>query len=322
MPRLEPKLSSVRQGETIPVCKRGEITSEVHLWMTGLEKHKCALHPERPSTGKAASLPPLPAKALIPGMRNQSKWERSPGQGCGQSFLTAGNPSRQPAGRAPSCLHAGPDGWECWCSCWELGKRQHRQPSQADTQGWVLSLQSSVFTHGECLPSAQCPGLEQSCALGSGHRLFCVEIGKREDFNLLSPSRWGNCYLPAAISPNLVSSLEMSNLTFSLVKVKNCSLTVLRLNPPYFSVRKHTHSNQNDSWYFNTRSNTAPSSTTGFFLHFWWPFFHLTTCFLSFSERVPLDKNNAGLVRHHCEYQWRGVFFSFCSHFLPWAKSK
>lgn len=140
---------------------------------------------------------------------------------------------------------------------------------------------------------------------------FCVEMGTRRDFILLSPLGWGNCYLPAAISTNLPSSLETSNLAFSLFKVKKCFFTVPRLSPPYFSVTKYTHSNRNDSWQFNTQSNTAPSSTTGSFLHFWRPFFYLITCFLPFSERAPLDKNNAGHVRHHCEYQWR--FFSFPS---------
>lgn len=75
--------------------------------MTGLEKCKCAFHPERPSTGKAASSPPLPARFSTPVMRNQSKCERSPGQRCRQShFSLLETLRRQPAGRAPSCLPA------------------------------------------------------------------------------------------------------------------------------------------------------------------------------------------------------------------------
>ena len=58
--------------------------------MTGLDKCKDTLHPERPSTGKAASPspPPLPARSSPPVPRNHPRCERGPGQHGRQSSFT------------------------------------------------------------------------------------------------------------------------------------------------------------------------------------------------------------------------------------------
>lgn len=93
----------------------------------------------------------------------------------------------QLAGLLPACLPVavGPDGWRCWCSCSALGKRRCRQPSLGRHPGMIslfTKLSGCIFTYGEHLPSAQLPGLEQGCALGSGHRLFLRGNGDKEGF--------------------------------------------------------------------------------------------------------------------------------------------
>lgn len=106
--------------------------------MAGLEKHKCALHPERPHTGEAVS-PPSRFPSLVTGIHGNVKGALGSAAGrlvprCWEAL--AGS---QLAGLLPAAV--GPDGRECRGLA--LGKRWHGQPSPADS-GHEPSCQSSV----------------------------------------------------------------------------------------------------------------------------------------------------------------------------------
>lgn len=105
MPCLEPKLSSVSQGETLTWGKQGERTCKIPFRMARLEKYNCALHPEWLCAGKEAS-PPSRFLSLVTGIPGnvrgpwavlQAEWS-----------LAAG----ELAGLLPAALGPGVQPWE------------------------------------------------------------------------------------------------------------------------------------------------------------------------------------------------------------------
>ena len=94
----------------------------------------------------------------------------------------------QLAGLLPACLpaHGRGAGWLGMrvfvLSAWETPMLPAQPGRHLGMTSLFTKLSGCIFIHGEHLPSAQLPGPEQGCALGSGHHLFCVEIGTRKDF--------------------------------------------------------------------------------------------------------------------------------------------
>lgn len=161
--------------------------------MTGFEKRKRALHPERPSTGKESSSPPVPARSssLVIGINRTVEGALGSDGDRAVSHCWEALAGSQLAGLLPACL---PGHGASWLGMpgFVLGAWETPPPAQPGRDPGVISLFTKlsglIFTHGEHLPSAQLPGLEQGCALGSGHHFFCVEMGTRRDFILLLPS--------------------------------------------------------------------------------------------------------------------------------------
>jgi len=247
----------IRDVKGAPGSTAGRAVSQNHriTECSGLEGTSVG-HPVQPpaqaGSPRAGCTGPRPGGAGISPEKEtpQPPWaacSRAPVSHCWKPF--AGS---QLAGLPPACLPTA--GWPgCRHSCSALGKRLW-QPGRADTRRRLLSLQSSAVGFSPAVntyPQHSSLGRSGAVLWVSGHCLFCVEMGTGRDFILLLPSGWGNCYLPAANSTNLPSSLETSDLAFSLVNIKNCFLPVPGLSPPSFSVTKYTHSNQNDSWSFN-----------------------------------------------------------------------
>lgn len=142
--------------------------------MARIEKHKCALHPERLSTGKAASPLPLPARSSSLVRKNQLKCERDPRQQCRQSsFSLLETLSRQPAGRTPSCPCHGAG----WLGMGVLGNTTANPPS---AQGSFLSLQSSAVVFSPMVNTYLSAAPWAGGELCSGFRTSFILCGNEE----------------------------------------------------------------------------------------------------------------------------------------------